>query len=425
VANAQAGVPFTLNLSFFNEENGLLADPSSIQLDVTYGGVVGQAPDVPGGGPFTYAGASSAAANTIWRTGVGEYSCLWAVPLTAPQGVYTANWTCGYQGDDFLGTENFVVQGGVQLSFPAGDLGYWSGSLAYTPAAGTPAQPVTVTFGAVDGSGVGWLWQKVEGWDSPDVQGSGVIPRSGDHGAWASPQYYAARTMTLTVMASAPSQALRDQARATLQAAVPVSDLALLTYGEPVPKQAWVRRSGKVSETYPTLADVVFSIGLVAPDPRKYGTAQKSVTKALAPPNPGGGLVVPFTLPVTLQAAPPPADVVATNAGNFETPLVAVITGPVTAPVLANLTTGQAVSWASAALATGEQLVVDFLNRQAWLSPSVVSLTPGVPSTGGTYYAADVPSSWWQLAPGANTLYYSGTSGNGSSATFYYRDSFI
>jgi hypothetical protein len=424
VANAQAGVPFQLNLSFFNEENGLLADPSSIQLDVTYGGVAGQVPDVPGGGPFTYAGASSPASNVIWRTGVGEYSCLWAVPLTAPQGVYTANWSCGYQGDTFLGVENFVVQGGVQLAFPAGDLGYWTGQLAYTPAAGTPASPVTVNFGAVDGNGIAWLWQKLDGWDTPDVQGSGVIPRSGDHGAWAAPQYFAARTMTLTVMASAPTQALRDQARATLQSAVPVSDLALLTYNEPVPKQAYVRRSGKVTESYPTLADVVFQVGLVAPDPRKYGVTQKSITKTLAPPNTGGGLVVPFTLPFTLQAAPPPGNVVAFNAGNFETPMVAVITGPVQAPVLANLTTSQAVSWSEATLAAGQQLVVDFLNRQAYLSPSVVSLTPGIPSAGGTYYPADVPSSWWQLAPGPNILYYSGTSGNGSSCTAYFQDAY-
>ena len=57
------------------------------------------------------------------------------------------------------------------------------------------------------------------------------------------PQYYAARAITLTVTASAPTQALRDLARALLQHAVPISDLAVFTYNEPVPKQAAVRRS--------------------------------------------------------------------------------------------------------------------------------------------------------------------------------------
>src|SRR6266487_4502712 len=83
-----------------------------------------------------------------------------------------------------------------------------------------------------------------DGWDSPDVQGAGVIPKSGDHGGWATPQFYAPRALTWTITASAPSQALRDQARALLQQAVPVSDLATIIYDEPVPKQIQARRSG-------------------------------------------------------------------------------------------------------------------------------------------------------------------------------------
>lgn len=426
MANAQAGQPWPLNLLFLNEENGVLTDPDSVTLDITYGNAVGFVPDAPGGGPFTYAGASSQASNTIWRVGTGQYSFLWAVPQGAPSGIYVANWTCVFEGDTFLGEENFLVLGGVPLPVPAGDLGYWTGQLAFTPAAGTPAAPVTVNFGQVDGNGIAWLWQKIDGWDSADVQGSGVIPRSGDHGAWAAPQYFAARTMTLTVMASAPTQALRDLARTVLQAAVPVSDLAVLTYGEPVPKQAAVRRSGKVTEAYPTLADVVFTIGLVAPDPRKYGTVQRSVTAGLAPPNPGGGMTVPFTVPVTLQAAPPPSDVLAVNGGNFEAPLVAVITGPVQSPALANLTTGQVVSWSGVSLSAGDALVVDFLNRQAFLNPATVSYTPGIASSGGTYFAADVASSWWGLTPGGgNTVNYSGIAGSGSAASFYWRDSYL
>ena len=66
--------------------------------------------------------------------------------------------------------------------------------------------------------------------------------KAGDHGAWAAPQYYAARAITLSVTASAPTQALRDLARALLQQAVPISDLATFAYNEPVPKQAAVRR---------------------------------------------------------------------------------------------------------------------------------------------------------------------------------------
>ena len=41
-----------------------------------------------------------------------------------------------------------------------------------------------------------------------------VIQRSADHGGWPAPSYYGPRIITLTVMASAPTQALRDAARA-------------------------------------------------------------------------------------------------------------------------------------------------------------------------------------------------------------------
>jgi hypothetical protein len=424
VPNGQAGQPCLLDLNFYNENSGVLTDPASVQLDITYGEEIGFVPDVPGGGPFTYAGASASAVNTIWRIGAGQYACLWAIPPAAPQGVYVANWTCGFQGDTFLGTENFPVTGGFPPSVPSGDLGYWTGSLVYTPSAGTPAQPVTINFGQVDANGIAWLWQKIDGWDSPDVQGSGVIPRSGDHGAWPSPQYYAARTMTLTVMASAPTQALRDLARTILQAAVPISDLAVLTYDEPIPKQAAVRRSGKVTETYPTLADVAFTAGLVAPDPRKYGTVQKTLTLGLTPPPDGGGMVVPFTVPFTLDPGLPPGASVLFNAGNFETRPVVIIGGPVQAPLLANLTLGQTVTWSTLTLNSGDLLVVDFLNRQAVLNPTAISNMPGIPSAGGAYIPADITSAWWEIAPGASTVEYGGIAGTGSSATFYWLDSF-
>ena len=272
MTGAMAGQPWVLDLNFYDEVSGVLTDPSAVQLDITYGGPVGSVSDVAG--PFTYQGASSSVPGQVWRIAAGQYAFTWNIPPMTKSGVYTANWTCTYGSDEFLGVENFNVSGipgGYTPPVPAGDTGFWTGGLIYS------AADLDIEFGAVDGNGICWLWQKLEGWDGPDVQGAGVIARSGDHGAWASPQYFAARTMTLTVTASAPTQALRDTARALLQQAVPISDLAQLRYDEPVSKYAWVRRSGKITESYPTLSDVTFAIGLVAPDPRKYANVQRSI----------------------------------------------------------------------------------------------------------------------------------------------------
>lgn len=413
----QAGQPYQLNLNFYSQNSGALADPASVTLDITYGQQVGFVPDAAG--PFTYTGSSTPGPGQIWRQGVGQYACIWSIPAGSPQGVYVANWTCVFNGDTFLGVEDFTVTGGVPHAVPAGDTGYWTGGITNSGAG------LDIEFGQVDASGISWLWQKVQGWDGPDVQGGGVIARSGDHGAWASPQYFAARTLTLTVTASAPTQALRDVARAELQQAVPVSGLAQLRYDEPIPKYAWVRRSGKITETYPTLTDATFTVGLVAPDPRKYATVQRSILIGLTPAGAGGGMVEPFTVPFTLASAPPPGTSVATNSGSFLSPPVAVVTGPITAPTLTNTTTGQTVSWSSLTLNTGDTLVVDFLNRQGYVNPSTVSYNAGIPSAGGTYWPADISSSWWQLAPGDNQVAFGGAARSGATAAYYWHDAYI
>ncbi|MFJ9771243.1 hypothetical protein ACIRVF_08360 [Kitasatospora sp. NPDC101157] len=415
MAQAIAGQPYTLSLNFYDETTGKLADPTSVQLDITYGQQVGFVPDTAG--PYTYQGASTVTSAQVWRTGPGQYSCVWNVPATAAQGVYVANWTCAYGGSTWLGVEDFNVMGGLHVPVPASDVGFWTGGLVYGG--------LDIEFGTVDANGIAWLWQKLEGWDGPDVQGAGVIARAGDHGGWASPQFYAPRTLTWTVTASAPTQALRDQARALLQQAVPISDLAMLRVDEPVPKFACVRRSGKLTEAYPTLTDVTFTIGLVAPDPRKYATAQRSLTIGLTPSGGGGGMVAPFTVPFTLAASAPPGAAAATNAGSFQTPPVAVVSGPIAGPTLTNLATGQTVSWSGLTLNAGDTFVVDFLNRQGFVNPTTASTSPGLPSTGGTYWPSDIASSWWQLGPGTSQIAFGGSAGSGATTTYYWRDSWV
>jgi hypothetical protein len=398
--------------------DGVLTDADTATLDITYGAPYQAADDFAG--PYTWSGASSPTPGQIWQPATGQYSFSWQVPTSAPTGLYVATWSFTAGGTAYQGAENVWVQGSVPVPVPSGDIGYWTGGIINSQ------YGLDIEFGQVDSNGTAWLWQKLTGWDGPAVQGAGVIPRSGDHGAWPSPQWYAARTMTLTCTASAQTQYLRDVARAQLQQAVTVGDqgqLVVLRYDEPIPKQALVRRSGQVTEAYPTLADVTFTVGLVAPDMRKYGTAQK--TLLIAPPPPVAGMfTVPFTVPFTLANAPPPAVSACVNNGNFGSPPVVVITGPCTAPALANLTTGQTVTWSQVTLNPGDTMTVDFLNRQAWINAPNTPGLPGLPLGGGSYASADIASSWWLLQPGSNTVAFAfETSSPGSSAQFYSYDS--
>jgi hypothetical protein len=287
----------------------------------------------------------------------------------------------------------------------ATDVGYWTGGILYTPAVG----PATdLEFGDVDANGTAWMLNQVVGADGPATSGQ-VVQQAGDHGGWATPQFYAPRTLTLTVTASAPSQALRDVARAAMQQAVPVSDLALLRLDEPIPKQMMVRRSGPLTETYPVLTDVEFTVGLVAPDPRKYSTVLHQLT-ANQGPGPAG-LAPPFTPPFTLPAGAGPMSVSVTNAGSFETRPLVTITGPMSAPGVVNQTTGQTVTFPTITLGASDVLAMDFLNKQATLN--------------GAYRPADISSAWWLLPPGTTGVQVTGTGSAGASMQVQWRDAWI
>ena len=133
-------------------------------------------------------------------------------------------------------------------------------------------------------------------------------------------------------------------------------------------------------------------------------------------------MVVPFTVPFQTAAAPPPGSAVATNNGNFGSPPVAVISGPVTGPALINLATGQTVSWSTLTLGASDIAVVDFLNRQAVVNPTTISTVPGMPGQGGTYWPADISSAWWVVEPGDNPVQVGGSTGSGCSVSVYFAD---
>lgn len=400
---AVPGEPYFTLFQFLDFESGALTDPTSLTMQITYGDT-----GMVVAGPFTYAGGSSAASSSIWRTGTGTFEAWWDVPgSNLADGVYVASWTAVYgpNGDEFLATENFQILAGAGFTGQvSADLGYWTGSLTYQPS--WSQVPFVINFGEVDDTGTAWLWQGIDGWsDGPQTAGS-VVQRSADHGGWAAAQYYAPRTMTLRVMASAPDQATRDQASAALHLAVPVNDLATLVYNEPVPKQAYVRLNAgaNITETRMTLTDVQFAIPLIAPDCRKYETAVQS-PQALLPSPLANPLILPFAsgLPVTLPAAfsAETSSVVAVNSGNFETRPTITITGPVTNPAAVNASTGQSVSFSGLVMAQGDVMVLDTDNRQSTLN--------------GNFYPADPTSSWWVLWPGANTIQLGGSTAGGAT----------
>ena len=413
---ATPGQPYILSMTFTSYAGGAPVDPAGVQLDITAGGQAGLVPDTAG--PYYYAGASSPGSGVVWRTGTGQYSFWWAVPAGISSGEYTANWTCTYSGDDFLVLENFPVTAGF-TPVASADTGYWTGTIAYEPS-WSPA-PLTIPLGGVDDLGVAWLLQSVTGWDSPPTAVGSVIQRAGDHGGWPVAQFYGPRLITLTVWASAPTQALRDQARANLQQAVPpgitASDLAVFTYQEPTPKVAYVRRNATatIAETYPTLTDVIFTIPLVAPDPRKYSAAVQTASTATQTVSLPLAITVtpPWSLPQVFpnEVAANQQGILAVNAGTFETRPVVTVTGPVTSPSIINGATGQAVTFTGLVVGSGHQLVLNMDARQAFYN--------------GAFYPADSASAWWVLNPGTSTVFMTGSNSAGSTLSMTWSSAWV
>lgn len=397
---AMAGTTADLTLLFYNESTGILTDPSTVQLDITYGSVVGAVPDYAG--PFTYAGASLPSSTAVYRTGTGQYAFNWPIPANAPGGVYVANWTTTYGSGAGTspGVEDIVVTAAGVTPPLSGDIGFWTGSITYAG--------ITIPLGGTDANGTAWMLKDWDGLDGAPTSGQ-VTQRGSDHGGWASPQYYGPRPITLYVHASAQTEALRDVARAMLQEAVPVSDLAPLVFNEPIPKTLQVRRSGRLTEKCTTLVDVDFTIGLIAPDPRKYSTVMQSASATIAVQL--LGIAPPWTPPIVLPSQPPGGFITITNGGNFETRPIITITGPIAGPAVYNVTAEQTVSYSALTLGATDSLVIDLNLKTANLD--------------GMYVPADISSAWFVCPPGQTVLQLQGATGAGSTISAAWSDAYI
>ncbi|MER6531151.1 hypothetical protein [Streptomyces sp. NPDC001508] len=232
--------------------------------------------------------------------------------------------------------------------------------MPYTPGAvldGLGASLGALRLGAVDDTGVAWIFQTLDGWDSPDIR-SEFSEREGDHGAWASPVYLGARPLTLAGTIVAPSRDLLDQAMERLQAAAGLGD-TVLTVWESRPKQAVVRRSGKLLIQYVTDTTATYSVMVTAADPRRYSTTLQTGSTLL--PSTSGGLAPPLTPPLTSTAETVQGQITAFNEGTFETKPVLIVDGPVVAPqILVQMPDASVVFLNySETLGEGEQLVID------------------------------------------------------------------
>ena len=249
-----------------------------------------------------------------------------------------------------------------------------------------------IPLGTADASGVAWSLQSLEGWDSPEVRAE-LQQREGDHGAWPAPVYLGERPITLAGTVTAPDRAALDDALERLRAAVGLGDTTLIVR-ETLPKQATVRRSGKLLMQYVTDRISTYSVLVTAADPRRYSTVMQQGSTGL--PSTSGGVTLPYTLPYTISATTTAGQITAYNEGSIATKPVLTISGPVSQPqVIAQMPDGSVrfLNY-SQDLAVGEFLVIDTGARTVVLNGNV---------SRRRFLAT--PTSWPDIAAGATVTF--------------------
>jgi hypothetical protein len=290
-----------------------------------------------------------------------------------------------------------VVHAVTVLAHPVYTLGSWSGNVT-------------------DDNGVDWIIQDDDGWANTAPVRRNNQDRDADDGAWDAPAYYSGLDIVLTGTAVAPNQLLQNAAKDTLRGLFPdMSGLATLTVAEVhLTRYAFVRLGAqiKIADKGPTA--FVFQLPLYAPDPRRYSALLTPGVNL--PAGSGiGGRAYPRSYPLSYSGGSAVGAVQATNAGNYKTPAVLAITGPVIGPQVQHIQSGRQLRF-NLTLGVSDVLTVDLASRAVLLN-----------STANRRPTLTADSAWFLLGPGQNDLRFSGTPGGGGTAhlTVTYRSAWI
>jgi hypothetical protein len=254
---------------------------------------------------------------------------------------------------------------------------------------------------------------KVEGWADTPVIKSGDMDRSRDQGELGGLDFMGGRDIIITGDAVSDGTSLQHALEAVggLMGAQPAEQPLWLQLPN-LPLLASMVRPRK----NPTPIDIAYGSGLASKilgfhggDPRLYAAPESAVATV---PTPIAGVHFNISFPLAFGGGSSVSTLTLTNAGNWETRPVLVLTGPMTNPTIENATTGWSLSFVNPTetgytLNAGDTLTIDTDLR------TVVYVADGT-SVGSPRVSWLVPGSIWPnpiagiagLAPGSNTIQF-------------------
>jgi Phage tail protein len=210
------------------------------------------------------------------------------------------------------------------------------------------------------GTGTIYRLNALTGWDDLPPLDTADVPRPAAPGYFPGSIYPQERAITADIIITTTAAGFPAALAALRAATVPAlseSPLAMQWGGQML--QAGVRCTGRIlSPDGYALGIAKASLRWTASDPRRYTTALS--TASTAPPSTSGGVTWPVTWPVTWSTLGVSGAVPVANTGDFDTPPVIQIVGPLTTPAVYRMDTGDVLEF-NTTLAASDIIVVDVL----------------------------------------------------------------
>jgi hypothetical protein len=141
---------------------------------------------------------------------------------------------------------------------------------------------------------------------------------------------------------------------------------------------------------------IPWQVTLVAADPRFYGAALKSGNYDPTLSSTGGGAALPVVFPIVFSTSTV-TELILVNNGNFKSPPLLTIKGPIVNPIVDNDTTGESI-YINYTLGSADTVVIDVNKRLVTLN--------GAPRADLLLASS---TTWWEMIPGTNALRLRGT----------------
>lgn len=281
----------------------------------------------------------------------------------------------------------------------------------------------TVTFAGIPLDVAPYHIETAEGLSgSPEIRRY-EYPRAGRNGVMVSPSLTSGRTFAFTIRVNHPTPATYHAAMVTLMDAIAEAfnapaDTVALTFNLPgaaiggTDVGAWVhpvRWTATTDTLYHKGAGLV-ALELFAGDPLVYSVAETSTVISLAVS--GGGFTFPEVFPLIFAGGGSSGTANIVNAGNAPSPPRFRIDGPVTDPRIRSDTADKDLLF-DLTVDSGDWVDINVQNRSVLLNGTA------------SRYSALIEAEWFDLAPGSNTIRFSGSSAGAPTLTVYSRSAWL